>query len=92
LDLKAFFLVFITIFLAEIGDKTNIAALLFSTHKEINRITILGAATLAFVAATMVSIAVGTFLCNVIPRKIVNYISGVFFILIGIVMILTTIK
>ncbi len=92
MNLRAFFLVFITIFLAEIGDKTNLAALLFSTRKDINKMTILGAATLAFVAATLVSIAVGTFLGSAIPRKIVNYISGAIFILIGIAIILSTIK
>lgn len=92
MNLKVFFLVFITIFLAEIGDKTNLAALLFSTRKEINKMTILGAATLAFVAATLVSIAVGTFIGSVIPRKVVNYISGAIFIFIGIVIILSAIK
>jgi len=92
LNFRAFFVVFITIFLAEIGDKTNIAALLFSTRKEINKMTILGAATLAFVAATLVSIIVGTFIGNVIPRKVINYVSGIIFILIGIVIILSAIK
>jgi len=92
LNLKVFFLIFITVFLAELGDKTNITTFLFSTHPEISRVSIFVSATLAFMAASVLSIAAGTLLGNTIPHRIINLITGAIFVLIGLILLISALK
>jgi len=92
LNLKTIFLIFITVFLAELGDKTNITTFLFSTHPEISRVSIFISATLAFMVASILSIAAGTLLGNTIPHRIINFITGIVFVLIGVVLLISALK
>ncbi len=50
MDLKLFLTVFGTVFLAELGDKTQIATLLFATRENAALCTVFAAASLALIA------------------------------------------
>lgn len=86
MDLKLFFATFITIFLAELGDKTQLATIALGV-KEKSPFTIFGAAVLAFAASTVVALVIGTFLTKFIPEYIIEKIAAGAFIVIGFLML-----
>ena len=75
--------VFITVFLAELGDKTQMAVLLYATKPEISKIGIAAAASIALVCTTVIATLLGDRLAHWINPKILEGIAGVGFIIIG---------
>lgn len=84
MDLKIFFTVFTVIFLAELGDKTQLATLLFASDKEISKITVFIAASLALVLASGIGVLAGGFISHYISEKHLHLIAGIGFIGIGV--------
>ena len=80
---KIFFTVFITVFLAELGDKTQLATMLFATDRENSKLTIFIAASLALIAATAIGVLAGHLLSQFISEKILHIAAGIGFLLIG---------
>ena len=80
---KIFFTIFITVFLAELGDKTQLATMLFATDKANSKLTIFLAASLALVAASAIGVLAGHLLSQFISEKTLNIAAGVSFLLIG---------
>ncbi len=80
---KIFFTIFITVFLAELGDKTQLATMLFATDKANSKLTIFLAASLALIAASAIGVLAGHLLSQFINEKTLNIAAGVGFILIG---------
>jgi putative Ca2+/H+ antiporter (TMEM165/GDT1 family) len=82
--LKAFFTVFITIFVAEIGDKTQLATLLFASDRNVSKWIIFAGASLALVAAAGIGVLVGAQLERFVKPSTLKTIAGIGFIAIGI--------
>jgi len=75
--------VFLTVFLAELGDKTQLATVLFATDGQNSPWLVFVAASLALVGSTAIAVLFGTFASTyleVIPLKL---IAGMGFIAIG---------
>ncbi|MDX1485260.1 MAG: TMEM165/GDT1 family protein [Alphaproteobacteria bacterium] len=75
--------IFTTVFLAELGDKTQLATLLFAAEGERHPLLIFLAAASALVAATAIAVALGTLAeryLSMIPLKL---IAGIGFLAIG---------
>ena len=83
MDWKVFLTVFGTVFLAELGDKTQLATVLFATRESIHPLLVFLAASLALVATSAVGVAAGTFIADQIDTRILSYIAGAGFIIIG---------
>ncbi len=83
MDLKLFFVVFGAIFLAELGDKTQLATLLFATDKEASKLIIFFGSSLALIVTSGMGVLAGGFLAQYINIKYLQYIAGFGFILIG---------
>lgn len=83
MDLKLLFTVFGTVFLAELGDKTQLATLLFASKAESNLLAVFLAASCALVATTAIGVIAGAAISNVVSPKHLSYAAGVGFILIG---------
>lgn len=83
MDLKVLGVVFATVFLAELGDKTQLATMLFATDKSVSLATVFVGASLALLASTVIAVAVGSTLADYIDPKILSYVAGAGFILIG---------
>jgi putative Ca2+/H+ antiporter (TMEM165/GDT1 family) len=86
--MAGFITVFLTVFLAELGDKTQLATVLFASDGERNRWLVFLAASGALVASTAVAILLGLAAerwLNALPLKL---IAGVGFVAIGIWMII----
>lgn len=87
MDWKIFLSVFGTVFLAEMGDKTQLAAV-FMTAKTGQAWTVLAASVLALTAATIIGVSVGALMGQVIPLDWLNRIAGTGFIIIGLIMVM----
>jgi putative Ca2+/H+ antiporter (TMEM165/GDT1 family) len=84
MDLKVFLTVFTTVFLAELGDKTQIATLLFSARNPGTKLTVFLAASIALVLAAGIAVAAGSFLSGRISQKHLSWAAGAGFVVIGI--------
>ena len=83
MELKVFFTVFVAVFIAELGDKTQLATMLFAADKEVSKWTVFLGASAALVVATAIGVIAGTLLSEFINEKYLNYLAGAGFILIG---------
>ena len=89
MDLKLLLTVFGVIFLAELGDKTQLATLLFAADKEVNKWLIFAGASLALVVASGIGVLAGSAFAHIISEKYLHYIAGIGFVAIGIWTLLT---
>ncbi|HEY0158627.1 MAG TPA: TMEM165/GDT1 family protein [Thermoanaerobaculia bacterium] len=80
---KAFLSVFITVFLAEIGDKTQLATMLFAAEAESNKWVIFAGSALALVCAAAIGVLVGAQLEKLISPRTLKIAAGIGFIAIG---------
>lgn len=83
MDLKVFFAIFATVFLAELGDKTQLATMLFAADKDVSKWTVFAAASVALVFASALGVLAGTLLAEYINEKVLHYIAGTGFVVIG---------
>ncbi|MGA1842439.1 MAG: TMEM165/GDT1 family protein [bacterium] len=84
MTLKIFLTIFITVLFAELGDKTQLATLLFATNKENSKLLVFLAASLALLLATSIAVILGDALAKYINPRYLTWIAGVGFIIIGI--------
>lgn len=77
------FTTFILIILAELGDKTQVAVLLFTGNNPTKRWTVLLASGLALVLCVSIEVTFGVVLAKYIGPQIINRIAGAVFLLIG---------
>jgi len=87
MDWKLIASTFGAIFLAELGDKTQIAAITLaaSTRKPV---AIFAGASLALVAVSAIGVAVGAGLADVLPMAVIRKVSAAAFIAIGVAMLM----
>ena len=83
MELKVFFTVFAAVLIAELGDKTQLATMLFAADKQVSKWTVFWGASAALVVATAIGVIAGTVLSEFINERYLNYIAGAGFILIG---------
>lgn len=81
--MKIFMVTFITIFLAELGDKTQIATLLFASNKEHSKLIVFLGAALALVITSAIGVFLGSVLSNYINEKTLKYMGGIGFLVMG---------
>ncbi len=87
MDWKLFFTAFGTIFLAELGDKTQLATLLYAC-KTPKPFMIFLASGLALLLSSALAVGLGSLLGRCIPANIISKIAGGGFIVIGILLVL----
>lgn len=75
--------VFITVFLAELGDKTQLATVLFAAREGASLVTVFLAASSALVASTAIGVVAGATLANYLDPRYLSYVAGAGFMLIG---------
>lgn len=83
MDIKIFLTICVTVFLAELGDKTQLATMLFAADKEVSKWTVFFAASAALVAASAIGVLAGSMLSNYLNPKHLSIMAGIGFILIG---------
>lgn len=84
MDWKILFTVFTAVFVAELGDKTQLATLLFAADKEVSKWTVFFGASLALIVASAIGVLAGGLIANYINEKYLHYVAGAGFIAIGV--------
>lgn len=83
MDWKVFTTVFLAVFIAELGDKTQLATMLFAADKEVSKLTVFAGAALALVIATAIGVIAGAIISQYVSEKYLHYVAGIGFIIIG---------
>ena len=84
MDLKVLLTVFTAVFIAELGDKTQLATLLFAADREVSKLTVFFGASLALIVASGIGVLAGGLISQYVSEKYLHYIAGIGFIGIGI--------
>ena len=77
---------FSTIFLAELGDKTQIATLMLSAQAGRPLIIFTGAA-LALICTSLLGVLIGRWIANNLPRQRFTFVSGIIMLILGIYLV-----
>jgi putative Ca2+/H+ antiporter (TMEM165/GDT1 family) len=81
--MQPYIAIFVTIFLAELGDKTQLATLLFAAEGKTSPAGTFAAAALALVASTALAVTLGTAAERTLTMVPLKLIAGAGFIVIG---------
>jgi putative Ca2+/H+ antiporter (TMEM165/GDT1 family) len=87
MDWKIFTTAFATLFLAELGDKTQLAVITMSADTNSKLSIFLGAAS-ALIVVTLIGVLVGSAVSQWVPTEWLQRIVAVAFIAIGVLMLL----
>ena len=77
------FSIFAAVFVAELGDKTQLATLLFASDRELSPFMVFIAAASALVVSTALAVLVGNFAGRYLEMMPLKLIAGVGFLVIG---------
>ena len=81
---QTFLSVFVTIFVAEIGDKTQLATMLFSSEADTNRWLVWGASSAALVLAAGIGVLIGAQLERFVSPRALKFVAGLGFVAVGV--------
>jgi putative Ca2+/H+ antiporter (TMEM165/GDT1 family) len=84
MDWKLFATVFGSVFLAELGDKTQLATFLFAADAKVSKWTVFLAAALALVITSALGVLLGAAISRHVSEKVLTWAAGLGFVLIGI--------
>ena len=82
--LRAFVTVFTTVFIAEIGDKTQLATMLFASEAKVSKWIVFAGSALALTLAAAIGVLVGAQLERFVSPKTLKIVAGTGFIAIGV--------
>ena len=84
MDMKLFATVFTTIFIAELGDKTQLATLLYASDASHPKLTVFAASALALVLTSALGVLAGSVVAETVSPKVVRWVAGLGFIAVGV--------
>jgi putative Ca2+/H+ antiporter (TMEM165/GDT1 family) len=82
--MRAFAAIFLSVFLAELGDKTQLATLLYATDPATGKVRVFAAAASALVLSTLIAVFLGERLGRLFDAGHLKVVAGVGFVAIGI--------
>lgn len=83
MDFRLFATVFSTVFIAELGDKTQLATLLYASDASHPKWTIFAASAAALVASSAVAVLAGSLVAEYVDPKLVRWLAGLGFVAVG---------
>lgn len=84
--MKLLITTFLLVFLAELGDKTQLATMLMATKTDSIWLVFIGS-SLALIAASLLGVLAGSILSKYVPSSYIQTASGLGFLLIGILLL-----
>ena len=83
MDWKTFATIFGTVFFAELGDKTQLATVLFSANRPGAKLMVFAASASALVLACAIGVVAGGYVAQYVNPKHLQMAAGIGFIAIG---------
>jgi rubrerythrin len=87
MDFKLFASTFALIFLAELGDKTQLAAMARTAGAEGAKWVVFAAASSALVFSTLIAVLFGSLLTKVVPQHYIRMAAGILFVVFGLLIL-----
>lgn len=84
MDLKLLATVFGTVFVAELGDKTQLATLLYAADAQSPKLTVFLGSAAALVLTSAIGVAAGAAVAQYVSPRVLSWVAGVGFIAIGV--------
>lgn len=84
MDWKLFATIFGSVFVAELGDKTQLATMLFAAKAEVGKLQVFLAAGAALLVSTAIGVFAGRFVTELVSVQTLKYVAGSAFIAIGV--------
>ncbi len=84
--MKTFWITFATLFLAELGDKTQLAVITLTSRTKDPLWVLLGAVS-ALAIVTLLGVVAGEALVRIVPEQIIKKIAASAFVVIGLLML-----
>ena len=81
--MKVMLVIFATVFLAEIGDKTQLATMLFSAEGKASPLQVFAASAAALVVAAAIGVAAGQVIEKFVSPQALKVVAGLGFVAIG---------
>jgi putative Ca2+/H+ antiporter (TMEM165/GDT1 family) len=81
---KTLLVIFGSVLLAELGDKTQLATMLFATDKAVRPVQVFVAAASALVFSTLLAVLFGSLVTRIIPASTLKLVAGLAFIAVGV--------
>jgi len=81
--LKEALVVFFSVFVAELGDKTQLATLLFATDAKLGRLGVFVASSAALVFSSLLAVLLGEQISRLVAPATLKLVAGVGFVVIG---------
>ena len=89
LDPRLFATVFLSVFVAELGDKTQLATLLYASDPARSRLTIFAASATALTLSSALGVLAGATLATMLQPRLLRWLAGLGFLLVGTTILLT---
>ncbi len=83
MNFLSLFAIFATVLLAELGDKTQLATVLFAAEGKNNPWLVFAAASVALVVSTAIAVLLGSFAAKYLEMIPVKLLAGAGFMIIG---------
>jgi putative Ca2+/H+ antiporter (TMEM165/GDT1 family) len=83
MDLRIFFTIFASVFVAELGDKTQLATMLFASDREVSKLTVFAASASALVLTSALGVLAGGVVGEYVSPRVLRWIAGGGFIAVG---------
>jgi putative Ca2+/H+ antiporter (TMEM165/GDT1 family) len=83
MDTKTFATVFVTVFLAELGDKTQLATFLYAADAKHSKWVVFAGAALALVLTSALGVLVGSATSRYVSDKTLTWLAGIGFLGVG---------
>ena len=84
MDAKLFATVFLTIFVAELGDKTQLATVLYASNATHPRLTVFAASAGALVLSSALGVLAGSVIAEYASPRLVRWVAGLGFVAVGV--------
>ena len=81
--MRTLFVIFATVFAAELGDKTQLATLLFATESGTSKLGVFLAASGALVLSSLLAVVTGDQIARFVSPSTLKIVAGLGFIAIG---------
>ena len=83
MDLKVLGTVFSSVFLAELGDKTQLATMIFAADRDVSKWTVFAGSALALVTTSALGVVAGSILSRWVQPRHLEITAGIAFIALG---------